>query len=117
MKTKKGRQQAKRQKKAAKGGDRPTEFSRVGVRAYARGRAYDPNRYPVTPYRDPQDVLDEDALEDTLSKKGILPQAEEEVTELPAVTEADGQTGAAEAATSEDMFQEIEEELKGGEKE
>lgn len=27
--------------------------SREGIRAYARGRAYDPNRYPVTPYHDP----------------------------------------------------------------
>ena len=27
--------------------------SREGMRTYARGRAYDPNRYPVTPYRDP----------------------------------------------------------------
>ncbi len=27
--------------------------SREGLRAYARGRAYDPNRYPVTPYHDP----------------------------------------------------------------
>ena len=27
--------------------------SREGLRAYARGRAYDPNRYPVTPYVDP----------------------------------------------------------------
>ena len=27
--------------------------SREGLRAYARGRAYDPNRYPVTPYWDP----------------------------------------------------------------
>lgn len=27
--------------------------SREGMRAYARGRAYDPNRYPVTPYVDP----------------------------------------------------------------
>ena len=27
--------------------------SREGLRTYARGRAYDPNRYPVTPYRDP----------------------------------------------------------------
>ena len=109
MKTKKGRQQVKRQKKAAKSGDRPTEHSRVGVRAYARGRAYDPNRYPVTPYRDPQDVLDEGALEDTLSRKGILPRAEEEAVETPAVNEQ----GAA--ANSEDMFQEINDELKGGE--
>lgn len=27
--------------------------SREGLRAYARGRAYDPNRYPSTPYYDP----------------------------------------------------------------
>ena len=27
--------------------------SREGMRTYARGRAYDPNRYPITPYRDP----------------------------------------------------------------
>lgn len=27
--------------------------SRVGMRQYARGRAYDPERYPVTTYRDP----------------------------------------------------------------
>jgi YidC/Oxa1 family membrane protein insertase len=27
--------------------------SRVGMRTYARGRAYDPNRYPTFPYRDP----------------------------------------------------------------
>ncbi|HIT32051.1 MAG TPA: YidC/Oxa1 family membrane protein insertase [Candidatus Enterenecus stercoripullorum] len=29
--------------------------SREGIRAYARGRAYDPNRYPITPYHDPND--------------------------------------------------------------
>ena len=27
--------------------------SREGLRAYARGRAYDPNRYPITPYWNP----------------------------------------------------------------
>ena len=27
--------------------------SREGMRTYARGRAYDPNRYPITPYWDP----------------------------------------------------------------
>lgn len=31
--------------------------SREGIRAYARGRAYDPNRYPITPYRDPNEWL------------------------------------------------------------
>ena len=27
--------------------------SRVGMSTYARGSAYDPNRYPTFPYRDP----------------------------------------------------------------
>ena len=117
MKTKKGRQQAKQMKKAAKGKDRPTEFSRVGVRAYARGRAYDPNRYPVTPYRVPQDVQDEAALENTLSQKGILPQ-QEEVPET--VTEAVNETvteNAPESTSSEELFQEINNEINGGEEE
>jgi YidC/Oxa1 family membrane protein insertase len=104
-------------KKAAKGKDRPTEFSRVGVRAYARGRAYDPNRYPVTPYRDPQDVQDEAELENTLSQKGILPQ-QEEVPET--VTEAVNETvteNAPESTSSEELFQEINNEINGGEEE
>lgn len=108
MKTKKGRQQAKKLKKAGKGKDRPTQYSAVGVRAYARGRAYDPNRYPVTPYRDPQDVLDEAALEETLSRKGILPRSEEEAPVVPE---------GAQAASSEEMFREIDRELNGGEEE
>lgn len=73
----------KRGKKGQKKGgtskmkDHPTEYSRVGIRPFARGRAYDPNRYPVTPYRDPQDVLDEDALEETLSRKKRRSKPEE----------------------------------------
>ena len=47
---KKGKQQGQNKEKE-KGVDRSA--SREGLRAYARGRAYDPNRYPVTPYRDP----------------------------------------------------------------
>ena len=41
-KTKKAQPQAK-----TKGTD--VAASRAGMRTYARGRAYDPNRYPVTP--------------------------------------------------------------------
>ena len=33
--------------------------SRVGIRAYARGRLYDPDRYPTTPYVDPAVVAKE----------------------------------------------------------
>lgn len=40
--------------------------SREGMRTYARGRAYDPNRYPITPYVDPNPVrhtADEESVE------------------------------------------------------
>lgn len=57
--------------------------SRVGMRAYARGRAYDPDRFGgVTEYRDPS--VDEAAIEAALSAKGD--QAEQvEQTEAAAV--------------------------------
>ncbi len=77
--------------------DRPTEASRVGMRPFARGRAYDPDRYPVTSYRDPQDVLDEAALEAALAtkKKGrfqneateALEETQTEVLEKPVIPE------------------------------
>lgn len=114
MKTKKGRQQAKKMKKAAKSGDRPTEFSRVGVRAYARGRAYDPNRYPVTPYRDPQDVQDEGALEDTLNRKGILPKSEEPEAAEPPVERTET-AALPESESADELFESINDELNGGE--
>ena len=38
--------------------------SREGLRAYARGRAYDPDRYPITPYRDPDGPAAEPELEE-----------------------------------------------------
>jgi YidC/Oxa1 family membrane protein insertase len=31
--------------------------SRVGMRAYAKGRTFDQDRYPVTPYHDPDDII------------------------------------------------------------
>lgn len=35
--------------------------SRVGMRTYARGRLYDPDRYPTFPYQDPNDLYREEA--------------------------------------------------------
>ncbi len=32
---------------------------RIGMRAYARGRTFDADRYPVTPYHDPDDIIKE----------------------------------------------------------
>lgn len=69
--------------------------SREGIRAYARGRAYDPNRYPITPYRDPDDKYkkkeEEEKLEPlTEEEKDILREngiAIPEETAVPAETE------------------------------
>lgn len=85
LKGKKKQQAAKSKKKGSdgKGKDRPTAESRVGMRPFARGRAYDPNRYPITPYRDPQDVMDEAALEAALSKKSGKSLKAEEEAEAP----------------------------------
>ena len=53
---------------------------------YARGRAYDPNRYPVTPYRDPNAKVEKtpEVTELTEEEKNIL--AEENPTLLEAAT-------------------------------
>lgn len=49
--------------------------SRVGMRQYARGRAYDPDRYPVTPYHDRNEVKkEEEPAELTEEEKQILSQ-------------------------------------------
>ena len=44
--------------------------SREGLRAYARGRAYDPNRYPVTPYWDPDGPAKPEPEEPAAEKAG-----------------------------------------------
>ncbi len=48
-----GKDPKKAHQKKAKEPGMDLSASREGLRAYARGRAYDPNRYPVTPYYDP----------------------------------------------------------------
>ncbi len=55
----------KKKKGPVKSPDKPSnEASREGMRRYARGRSYDPDRYGgVTPYQDPGAPIDEDAVE------------------------------------------------------
>ena len=58
--------------------------SRIGIRAYARGRAYDPNRFGgVQPYRDPSDLMkaQAEAQADQRNKKG---KKDKKNTESPA---------------------------------
>lgn len=61
----------KKGKKAAKGPAKPVnKAGRIGIRTYALGRDYDPNRYGgVTPYRDPQEIIDEQAVEEAYKSK------------------------------------------------
>lgn len=57
--------------------------SRIGIRAYARGRAYDPNRFGgVRPYRDPSDLLkaQAEAQNAQKGKKGRKDKKEAEKT-------------------------------------
>ena len=57
--------------------------SRIGIRAYARGRAYDPNRFGgVQPYRDPSDLLkaQAEAQNAQKGKKGRKDKKEAEKT-------------------------------------
>lgn len=57
--------------------DRTTDVGRIGMRPYARGRSYDPERFGgVTPYQDPGAPIDEQAVAEALAAKGILPEEE-----------------------------------------
>lgn len=78
--------------------------SREGLRAYARGRAYDPNRYPITPYWDPNGPAKpaqeepEELEELTEEEKAIVAQSN---PELAAQAEAAGKAKEAGAAAEE----------------
>lgn len=97
--------------KQAQKKNRDSDSGQVGVRRYARGRAYEADRYPITPYRDPQDVLDEEALERALAKRGKKVSSEdEEPNEIPETAEIEETTENTEATesaeTTENMGQE-----------
>ena len=64
---------------------RTTDVGRIGMRPYARGRAYDPDRFGgVTPYQDPGAPIDEEAVAAALAAKGELnEEVAEEVVETP----------------------------------
>ena len=80
----KGKKKVQPQAKA-KGVD--LSASREGIRAYARGRAYDPDRYPITPYNDPDAKYKpkEEELEPlTDEEKAILTENGVPIPEMPA---------------------------------
>ena len=75
---KSGRKKPAAKKEEPEGPVIDRDASRVGMRQYARGRAYDPDRYPVTPYRDPngppKSAAPEEPAELTQEEKEILSQ-------------------------------------------
>lgn len=79
----------------------------MGMRTYARGRAYDPSRYPVTPYRDPNGAADETAVEEALVEKGVI-DPEKAQSEAAALAETVETTEAAESAEAAETAPETE---------
>ena len=92
--------------------ERTTDVGRIGMRPYARGRAYDPERFGgVTPYQDPGAPIDEEAVAAALAAKGELnEEVAEEVVETPVeqVEETVVEETAAEEA-AEEVYEEVEE--------
>ncbi len=67
---KKHKKSAPKKQEVSKQDKAVAEVSRVGLRTYARGRAYDPERFGgVTVYTDPSAPVDEAAMEKALSAK------------------------------------------------
>lgn len=107
----------KKRKKAVKPAAKPVNKNgRIGIRAYALGRDYEPDRYGgVTAYRDPQEIIDEQAVEEAYKKKRrrkveavekAIAEAEE-VGDLEAVEALEAKQAALEAA--EEAAEEAEE--------
>lgn len=77
-KANKGKKKVKPAEEKKKSDASVIDVSRVGIRSYARGRAYDPYRYSPdgpTPYKDPGAPVDETSLEKALEKKSDHLQA------------------------------------------
>ena len=98
-----GKKKADKPKKAPA----PKE-SRVGMRTYARGRAYDPNRYTVTPYHDPDGKVTEEPVAEPVAEEltaPVIPEQEGtapvETTEVPAVETAPAEEAAPETTEAE----------------
>ncbi len=78
--------------------------SREGLRTYARGRAYDPNRYPITPYRDPNGPakpVEEEPKALTEEEKEILAESNPELAAQAAAAEQAAEKAAIESGAVE----------------
>ena len=88
--------------------------SREGMRTYARGRAYDPNRYPITPYVDPNpsrreveeepvEVSQEVQEEEKTPVTPVMPPVVTDAVEADQDLDQDGEYEEAYAPESEDQ--------------
>lgn len=79
-----------------------TDKGQIGIRRYALGRNYEPDRFGgVTAYRDPTDIVDEAAVEAALAKKKNRkkkPEEEAAENQVEAQAETLEETAVAEAA-------------------
>lgn len=57
--------------------------SRVGMRAYAKGRTYDGERYPETPYHDPDDIIREQRAARAQQRQELEEQKKQAETAQP----------------------------------
>lgn len=102
-KANRGKKKAKPAEEKKKSDASVIDVSRVGIRSYARGRAYDPYRYSPdgpTPYKDPGAPVDETAVEKALEKKSdhLQAVAAEGVADELIVNEILEENAAAETA-------------------
>ena len=110
-KANKGKKKAKPAEEKKKSDASVIDVSRVGIRSYARGRAYDPYRYSPdgpTPYKDPCAPVDESAVEKALEKKSDHLQAvaaEGKADEL--IMDELMETAASETAEGEETAQTV----------
>ena len=90
--------------------ERTTDVGRIGMRPYARGRAYDPERFGgVTPYQDPGAPIDEEAVAAALAAKGEMIE-EEPVAEGADTSVEQVEAIGEETASIEEAAEEISEE-------
>ena len=95
--------------KTEKKKDRTTDVGRIGMRPYARGRSYDPDRFGgVTPYQDPGAPIDEQAVADALLAKGMLSTEEAAEETVSEVTVEETVEQVAEAAPEVTEAEEVE---------
>lgn len=106
------KQKGKKKEKSAADSGVDKSASAVGLRAYARGRAYDPTRFgEVTPYRDPDHPIDEDAIEKARAERA------EKAEEAKLEADITAQVAAEMSELAERSADEVEKAIEASEEE